>query len=58
MGTNTEPISAIEKSKYLNQMDEAYGTICSLISPELLFRISSYKNPNEVWTAMEGIFGK
>jgi hypothetical protein len=39
-------------------MDEAFGTICSLISPELLFHISSCKTPNEAWTTMEGIFGK
>jgi hypothetical protein len=58
MDTETEPTSAIEKSKYLNQMDEAYGTICSLISPELLFHISSCKTPNEFWTTMEGLFGK
>jgi hypothetical protein len=58
MGTDTEPTSTIEKSKYLNQTDEAYGTICSLISLELLFHISSCKTPDEVWTTMEGIFGK
>jgi len=39
-------------------MDEAFGTICSLISHEFLFHISSYKTPNEAWTTMEGIFGK
>jgi hypothetical protein len=58
MDTETEPTSSIEKHKYLNRMDEAYGTIYSLISPELLFHISSCKTPNEVWTTMEGIFGK
>jgi hypothetical protein len=58
MDTETEPTSTIEKSKYMNQMDEAFGTICSLISPELVFHISSYKTPNEVWTNMEGLFGK
>jgi hypothetical protein len=47
MNTNTEPTSAIEKSKYLNHMDEALGTICSLISLDLLFHISSCKTPNE-----------
>jgi hypothetical protein len=47
MNTDTEPTSAIEKSKYLNRMDEALGTICSLISPDLLFHISSCKTPNE-----------
>jgi hypothetical protein len=39
-------------------MDEAYGTICSLVSPDHLFNISSYKIPDELWTTMEGIFGK
>jgi hypothetical protein len=58
MDTKTEPTSAIEKSKYLNQLDEAFGTICSLIYPELLFHISSCKTPNEVWTTMKGIFCK
>jgi hypothetical protein len=58
MNTDTEPTSAIEKSKYLNRMDEALGTICSLISPDLLFHISSCKTPNEAWTILEGLFGK
>jgi hypothetical protein len=46
------------KSKYLNRMDEAFRTICRLISPDVLFHISSCKTPNESWTIMEGIFGK
>jgi hypothetical protein len=39
-------------------MDEAFETICSLISPDLLFHIYSYKTPNEAWTTMEGLFVK
>jgi hypothetical protein len=58
MDTEIEPTSAIEKSKYLNRMDEAFGTICSLISLELLFHKYFCKSPNEAWTTMEGIFGK
>jgi hypothetical protein len=58
MEIETEPTSSIEKSKYINQIGEAFGTICSLVSPELLFHISSCKTPNEAWTTMEGIFGK
>jgi hypothetical protein len=58
MNTKTEPTLAIEKSKYLNRMDEAFGTICSLISSELLFHISSCKTPNEAWTTMEGLLIK
>jgi hypothetical protein len=58
MNTETEPTSSIEKSRYLNRMDEAFGTICSLIFYELLFHISSCKSPNEAWTTMQGNFGK
>jgi hypothetical protein len=39
-------------------MDEALGTICNLISPDLLFHISSCKTPNEAWTILEGLFVK
>jgi hypothetical protein len=55
---DTELTSAIEKSKYLNHMDEALGTICSLISRDLLFHISFCKTPNEAWKILEGLFGK
>ena len=58
LNTDIEPTSAIEKSKYLNRMDEAFATISILISLELLFYISSCKTPNESWTTMEGIFCK
>jgi hypothetical protein len=54
MNTDTEPTLAIEKSKYLNHMDEALETIWSLISPDLLFHISSCKTPNEAWTMLQG----
>jgi hypothetical protein len=33
MNTKAKPTSSIEKSKYLNRMNEAFKTICSLISP-------------------------
>jgi hypothetical protein len=50
--------SAIEKSKYLNRMDEALKIICNLICLDLLFHISSCKTPNEAWKTLEGLFGK
>jgi hypothetical protein len=58
MAMEIQPISAIEKSKYLNRMDEAYISLCMHISLELLFHVSSFKNPNEIWKTMEGLFGK
>ena len=39
-------------------MNEAFKTICSLISPDILFHISSCKTPNESWTILEGLFSK
>jgi hypothetical protein len=39
-------------------MDEAFRTICSLISLDLCFHISSCKTPSEAWTTLEGLFGK
>jgi hypothetical protein len=58
LNIDTKLTLAIEKSKYLNHMDEALRTICSLISPDILFYISSYKYPNESWTTLEALFGK
>jgi hypothetical protein len=51
-------MSTIENNKYLNRMDEAYISLCMHISLELLFHVSSFKNPNEIWKTMEGLFGK
>jgi hypothetical protein len=58
MDIEIKSTSAIEQSKYMNRMDEAFVTICCLISPEFLFHISSGKTPNEAWTTMEEIFDK
>ena len=58
MATEVEPTTAIEKYKYLNRMDEAYGALCMNISLKLVYNISSCKYPNEVWTTMKGLFGK
>jgi hypothetical protein len=39
-------------------MDKAFGLLCMSISPELLFHVESSTTPNEVWTTLEGLFGK
>jgi hypothetical protein len=58
MNREKKPTSSIEKSKYLNLMDESFRTIYSLISLDLFFHIPSCKTPIEDWTTMEGLFGK
>jgi hypothetical protein len=52
MDTETKPTSAIEKSKYLNRIDEAFGTICSLIFLKSYLTYRSVKppmNPRPPW---------
>ena len=58
MGTQVEPNSIVEKSKYFNRLDEAYGLLCLSISRELLFHIDILKTPNEFWVKLEALFGK
>ena len=39
-------------------MDEYFGLICFSIYPDLLYHINVVKYPNELWTLLEGFFGK
>ena len=58
MGTKLEPNSAVEKAKYFNRLDEAFGLLCLSISRELFFHIDSLKKPNDFWVKLETLFGK
>ena len=58
MGTEVEPKSIVEKAKYFNRLDEAYGLLCLSISREILFHIDSLTTPNEFWVKLEALFGK
>ena len=58
MGTEVEPNFAVEKSKYFNKLDEAYGLLCLSILRELLFHLDSLTSPKEVWENLESLFGK
>ena len=57
MGLETEPAKDEDKPKWFNKCDEAYGTVCLSVSPDLLFHIESLDTPNEVWTKLETLFG-
>ena len=41
IGTKVEPNSAVEKAKYFNKLDEAYGLLCLSISREFLLHLDS-----------------
>jgi hypothetical protein len=58
MGTEIEPTSAIEKTRWANRKDEAIGLLLELISTYLWFHVASCKTPNVIWTTLESLFGK
>ena len=58
MGRYVEPQQHLEKSKYLNKLDEAFGFMCIHISRELLFHLEGLRTPKEVWEKLESLFGK
>ena len=58
MGIKVEPNFVVEKSKYFNRLDEAFGMLCLSISRELLFHVDSISTPNEVWLMIKYLFGK
>lgn len=58
MGLEIEPQDAAEKIKWFNKCDEAFGTLCMSVSPDLLFHIESATTPNAVWTTLGNLFGK
>ena len=58
MDTKAETNAVVEKIKWHNRRDEAYGLLCMSISSDLLFHLDSLTSPNEVWQNIEDIFGK
>ena len=58
MDTEEEPGSAIDKSRFLNKKDEAFGFLCLSISQDLLFHLLGLKTPKEIWDKLETLYGK
>lgn len=58
MGLEFEPKLLVEKPKWHNKINESYCTFCMAISPKLLFHVELSTTPNNVWTTLEGLFGK
>jgi hypothetical protein len=58
MMTETKPTSTIEKMRWANRKDEATRLLLELISTNLFFHVAACKTPNEIWTTLEGLFGK
>ena len=58
MDIEEEPGSAIDKSRFLNKKDEAFGFLCLSVSRDLIFHLSGLKNPKEIWDKLETLHGK
>ena len=58
MGKEVEPQQTLEKLKYLNKLDEAFGFMCIHIYKELLFHLDGLKTPKEVWDKFESLSGR
>ena len=48
MDTEEEPTHVIDKDRFLNKKDEAFGFLCLSISKDLLFHLLGLKNPKEI----------
>ena len=58
METEEYPNATVEKIKWHNRRDEAYGLLCPSISRDLLFHLDGLTSLNEVWEKLVDIFGK
>ena len=56
METEANPNAVVQKIKWHNRRDEAYGLLCVSISRDLLFHIDGLTSPNEVWEKLVEIF--
>ena len=58
MNTEEEPTHVIDKARFLNKKDEAFGSLCLSISRDLLFHLSGLKTPKEIWDKLDTLYGK
>ena len=58
MATEADPNAVVEKIKWHNRRDEAYGLLCLNIFRDHLFHLDGLTSPNEVWDNIQTLFGK
>ena len=57
MGREVEPQQYVEKNKFLNRLNEAFGFMCIHISRDILFHLGGLKTLKETWEKLESLFG-
>ena len=45
LALENEPNAIVEKAKWHNRLDEAYGLLCLSISPDILFHLDGFTTP-------------
>ena len=58
MGRKVMPQQYLQKSKFLNRIDEAFDFMCIHIYRELLFHLEGLRILKEVWEKIDFFFGK
>ena len=58
MKTEEEPNHVVDKARFFNKMDEAFGFLCLSISKDLLFHLSGLKTPKSIWDQLASLYDK
>ena len=57
MDNEEESTHVIDKARFLNKKDEAFGFLCLSISKDLLFHLSGLKTPKKIWDKLDTLYG-
>ena len=57
-GWEDEPHQPVQRNKFLNRCDEAFGYLCTYISKVILFHLEGLRNPKESWENIDSLFNK
>ena len=57
-GWEVKPHQPVERNKFLNRCDEAFGYLCTYISRDLLFHLEGLRTPREYWEKLNRLFKK
>ena len=58
LGREVDPHQPVEKNKFMNHLDEAFGYLCTHISKDILFHLEGLRTHKESWEKIEDLFGK
>ena len=57
-GWEAEPHQLVERNKFLNHCDEAFGYLSTYISRDILFHMEGLRTPRESWENIDSLFNK